>query len=69
MPVINFHHTIDVDIERFLDACSLSQLYEVEILLAKKLSKIEQEMEIQDLDKASMKHKILVKPYPKPDEE
>ena len=58
MPSINFTHNIDITPDRFIGACSLTELYELEILLHKKLNKIEQEMEVTDLDRASAKHKI-----------
>ncbi|MDF1547146.1 MAG: hypothetical protein P1P88_04955 [Bacteroidales bacterium] len=61
MPSITLTHNLEVSLERFLEACTLSQLYELELLLGKKLNQVEQELEIQDMDKASMKHKILTK--------
>ncbi len=59
MPNITFNHLIDISPEKYIEACSLSELYELELLLGNKLTKLEKEMEIQDMDKASMKHKIL----------
>ena len=60
MVTITLTHTLEISIEKFLDACNLSQLYELELLLGKRLSKIEQEQEIQVMDKAKMKHKIAL---------
>lgn len=60
MPTIPFYHEIDISPEKYIEACTLSQLYELELLLGPKLTRMEKEMEIQDMDKASMKHKIAI---------
>lgn len=58
---IPFTHVIEVSTEKFIDACDLTQLYELELLLNKRLNKLESEMGIQDMDRAAMKHKCLTK--------
>jgi len=56
MPQINFMHTLDINLEKFLAACSYSELMELDILLERELrirnqqdENINNEIEIKEL--------------------
>jgi len=47
MPKINFMHSLDINLEKFLAACSYSELMELDILLDRELRIRNQQDETQ----------------------
>lgn len=60
MPTITQTNKIEITPERFIEACSTIELYELEILLNKKLNLIESTSEVSPMDRANLKHKIAI---------
>jgi hypothetical protein len=66
-PTIQELHFISIPPEKYVEACDLSQLYELEIHLYKKIKKLEADIQSQDsekdnyLDLANKKHQIILK--------
>jgi hypothetical protein len=57
MPQMNFLHTLDVNLERFLEACSDSELIELDFLLDRefRIRKEKEEIKINEIDIKKLK--------------
>ncbi len=59
MITIDYNLSVEISLQKLVNVCTKSQLYELDLLLGKRLKKIEKEEKLQNFDFSKSKQKQL----------